>query len=100
TEKAGSDKTFEIQSLDNANFTDTQKISQHEAGCFVEPSKLIPVKKLKGKLKVKVEPNVMKKQSPAKTILQQKAQQSSPVAEVKPLNTTVTSSDQERTTTL
>lgn len=90
TEKVGSDKTFGIQSLNNADFTDTQKITQHEVGCSVKPSKIILVNKSK----------VMKKQSPTKTILQQKAQQRSPVAEVKPMNTTVTSTDKERTTVL
>ncbi|XP_077337442.1 uncharacterized protein LOC143982506 isoform X12 [Lithobates pipiens] len=91
TEKVDSDKTFGIQSVNNADFTDTQKITQHEVGCSVKPSKIISVNKSKV---------VMKKQSPTKTILKQKAQQKSPVAEVKPMKTTLTSTDKERTTVL
>lgn len=48
TEKVRSDKTFGIQSLNNANFTDTPKITQHEVGCSVKPSKIILVNKSKG----------------------------------------------------
>ncbi|XP_072280549.1 zinc finger CCCH domain-containing protein 11A [Pyxicephalus adspersus] len=98
-EKVDSDKTWETQSLNSKDSTDTQKIAQ-AVGCSVEPNKILLGKKLKGKPKVHVEPNVIKRQSTAKAVLKRKAQQSSQVAEVKPLNTTVASTDEEKITTL